>query len=407
MSHEVNSKKIRVAVLFGGRSAEHEISLQSAKSVVNALDKNKYEVTLVGIGKNGQWYLNDASQFLLDSENPKLIKLNGSNQPVVLLPGHGSNQLISLNGEKKAISIDVVFPVLHGTYGEDGTMQGLLKLANVPFVGPSVLGSAIGMDKDVVKRLLRDAGIPVARGFAYQRHEKINLDTVIKELGLPLFVKPANLGSSVGVHKVTSKVELAPAIEDAFRYDSKILIEENISGREIECAVLGNEEPAASLPGEVIPQHEFYSYEAKYIDKNGATFAIPAKVDSQTIKAIQELALKTFKVLCCEGMSRVDMFLTKDNKLIINEINTIPGFTSISQYPKLWEATGLPYPELLDKLIDCAIARFKREQKLQTTFASPAETIPEFLDKVAENVSKSQSSPEVLVRAKSRDKTSV
>lgn len=401
------SGKIRVAVLFGGRSAEHEVSLQSAKSVINALDKNKYDVTLVGIGKNGQWFLNDQSRFLLDSENPKLIKLNGSNQPVVLVPGHASNQLISLNGDKKAISIDVVFPVLHGTYGEDGTVQGLLKLANVPFVGPSVLGSAIGMDKDVVKRLLRDAGIPIARFFAFQRHEKINIDTVIKELGLPLFVKPANLGSSVGVHKVNSKAELAPAIEDAFRYDSKILIEENISGREIECAVLGNEEPQASLPGEVIPQHDFYSYEAKYIDKNGAAFAIPAKIDASVISQVQELALKTFKVLCCEGMSRVDMFLTDDNKLIINEINTIPGFTSISQYPKLWEASGIPYSQLLDQLIECAIARFKREQSLQTSFSEPDEAIPAFLDKVADKVSKTQSTPEVLAQSKSPDKTSV
>jgi D-alanine-D-alanine ligase len=364
------SKKLQVAVLFGGKSAEHEVSLQSARSIVNALDKNKYEVTLIGIGKDGKWYLNDTSKALLESKNPKLLKLNSASENVTLVPGSGGNQLVTIGGSQPARSVDVVFPVLHGTYGEDGTVQGLLKLAGVPFVGPSVLGSAIGMDKDVVKRLLKEAGIPVARGFAFKRSEikKISFDSIVSQIGLPVFVKPANAGSSVGVSKVTSAAEFASAVAKAFRYDSKIIVEEGIDGRELECSVLGNEDPIASVPGEVIPQHEFYSYEAKYIDQNGANLKIPASLPAETVKRIQELAVKTFQVLCCEGMARVDMFLTKDDRLLINEINTIPGFTNISMYPKLWEATGMPFPELLDRLIQLAIERFEREQNLETSF---------------------------------------
>ena len=317
-------KKLRIGVLFGGKSAEHEVSLQSARNVINALDKEKYQITPIKIGKNGKFKFDKIKNF------------------------------------------DVVFPVMHGPFGEDGSMQGLLKLAGVPFVGPSVLGSAVGMDKDVMKRLFRDAGIPIGEFIAINKGEKISFLKIKKKLGLPVFVKPANLGSSVGINKVKNEEEWKRALEDAFQYDSKIVVEENIPGREIECSVLGNEKPIASIPGEIIANQEFYSYDAKYIDE-GSVAVIPAKLDKGTIKKIQGLAVKVFQVLGCEGMGRVDFFLKKNGEVIVNEINTIPGFTSISMYPKLWEASGLPLPKLLDKLVALAIERFKREQKLKTT----------------------------------------
>ncbi len=363
-------KKLKVMVLFGGRSAEHEVSLQSAKSVIEALDKDKYEIIPVGIGKDGRWYLPEKSTYLLNSDNPKLIKLNQSNANVLLAPGDNDHhELVSLQSGARACQIDVVFPVLHGTYGEDGTVQGLLRLANVPFVGAGTLGSAVGMDKDVFKRLLRDADIPTARFLVFKAKEKSQIDahSISVKLGLPIFVKPANLGSSVGVSKAHSQQELVLAIEHAFRYDRKILIEEFIPGREIECSVLGNDEPIASLPGEIIPTHEFYSYNAKYIDERGAELVIPAKLDPETTNKIQSLSVKTFKAACCEGMARVDLFLADNGQLYINEINTIPGFTKISMYPKLWEASGISYRELLDRLIELAVERHRQEQELKTT----------------------------------------
>jgi D-alanine-D-alanine ligase len=262
----------------------------------------------------------------------------------------------------------VVFPVLHGPFGEDGTVQGLLKLANIAFVGAGVLGSAIGMDKDVMKRLLRDAGIPVVRFMVANRYSSngIDFDDVRDQLGLPLFVKPANLGSSVGIHKVNDRDEFERAVRDALNYDNKILIEECIKGREIECSVLGNDNPIASVPGEILPRHEFYSYEAKYLDENGAVLEIPAKLPAETSERIRQLATKTFTVLCCEGMARVDFFLRNDEEIIVNEINTIPGFTRISMYPKLWEATGISYSDLIDRLIQLAIERFAGEKRLKT-----------------------------------------
>jgi D-alanine-D-alanine ligase len=318
-------KKLKIGVLFGGKSAEHEVSLKSACNVIAALGKTKYKIIPIKINKTGIFNLN-------------MIK-----------------------------NLDVVFPVLHGPYGEDGSMQGFLKLSGKPFVGPSVLGSAVGMDKDVMKRLLRDSGIPIGKFVVFRNGEKISFSKIIKTLGLPVFVKPANLGSSVGIHKVKNKKEFDSAIKDAFQYDSKIIIEENINGREIECSVLGNENPQASIPGEIIANQEFYSYDAKYLnDKSIAE--IPAKLDINTNKKIQDMAVKTFKVLECEGLSRVDFFLKKNGEILVNEINTLPGFTSISMYPKLWEASGLSLSKLLDKLIEFAVERFKREQKLKTTF---------------------------------------
>lgn len=363
-------KKIRVGILFGGKSAEHEVSLLSAKNVVEALDKNKYEPFLIGVTKEGKWQLEDENSLSLKASSVKIISLKSNNKVLAVIPDSKDKQLTSISGDNISKHLDVVFPILHGPFGEDGTVQGLLKIAGIPFVGPSILSSAVGMDKEVAKRLWRDAGISIAKFLVFKSHElnKINFLKVKKELGLPLFVKPANLGSSVGISKVKNKEEFELAIKKAFQYDTKILIEENIVGREIECAVLGNEEPIASIPGEVIPQKDFYSYEAKYVDENGAILEIPAKLSKAKQIEIRELAVKVFKTLCCEGMSRIDFFLTSEGKLIINEINTIPGFTNISMYPRLWEASGIPYTKLIDILIQLAIDRFNKEQKLRTSY---------------------------------------
>ncbi|ETW98952.1 MAG: D-alanine--D-alanine ligase [Candidatus Entotheonella factor] len=362
------SNKLRVGILFGGKSAEHEVSLQSAKNVIDALDQDKYEVVLIGIDKQGSWLLNDTSQFLLNSQNPQLIKLNQSNDSVTLVP-QGGGALTHLTTNQADTALDVVFPILHGPYGEDGTVQGLLKLAGVPFVGSGILGAAVGMDKEMMKRLLRDADLPVGPFLVFRAHQvNPNFADVAGKLGLPLFVKPANLGSSVGVNKVTNEEEFRHAVADAFQYDRKILVEAFIEGREIECSVLGNDDPIASVPGEVIATHEFYSYEAKYIDENGAALEIPAKVSAETARAVQDLAVKVFTTLGCEGLARVDFFLCPDGELVVNEVNTMPGFTSISMYPRLWEESGIPYAELIDRLIRLAIERFEREQRLKTTY---------------------------------------
>jgi D-alanine-D-alanine ligase len=362
------SDKLRVGILFGGKSAEHEVSLQSAKNVIDALDQNKYEVVLIGIDKQGAWLLNDTSQFLLNSQNPKLIKLNQSNDAVTLVP-QGGGMLTHLASNQTGAALDVVFPILHGPFGEDGTVQGLLKLAGVPFVGSGILGSAVGMDKEMMKRLLREADLPVAPFLVFRAHHAhLNFADVVGKLGLPLFIKPANLGSSVGVNKVTNEDDFRHAVAEAFEYDRKILVEAFIEGREIECSVLGNDDPMASVPGEVIASHEFYSYEAKYIDENGATLEIPAKVSEATARTIQDLAVKVFTTLGCEGLARVDFFLQPDGEVIVNEINTMPGFTSISMYPRLWEASGIPYADLIDRLIRLAMERFEREQRLKTSY---------------------------------------
>lgn len=360
-------KKIRVGVIFGGRSGEHEVSLQSAKNVIDALNPKKYDVVLIGITKEGKWLQSESKNYLLNAHNPKLIALNNSDKPIAITPSNTSGQLTTT--DKSLGKLDVIFPVLHGTYGEDGTIQGLLKLVDIPYVGPDVLGSAVGMDKDVMKRLLNAAGIPTAKFLSIKKHEQKQypFETVKKKLGLPLFVKPANLGSSVGVYKVRSKKEFDEAVKNAFQFDNKILVEETIVAREIECSVLGNETPIASVPGEVILHHEFYSYDAKYIDENGASVEIPAKLPPNVVKKVQEMAIKAFTTLCCEGMARVDCFVTKKGNVLINEINTIPGFTNISMYPKLWEASGLSYPQLIDRLIELGIARHERDKKLKTS----------------------------------------
>lgn len=351
------AKKLKIAILSGGKSSEHEVSLQSAKNVINAIDKDKYEVMPIGIDKNGKWWLYPDFNYLLNANDPKTIKLNRTvGEQVVLLPQIGG-ELYSITRNRVVGTVDCVFSLLHGTYGEDGNTQGLLNLAGVPFVGSDVLGSAVGMDKDVTKRLLRDAGIPIAKFICLNKGETVNLEDVFHQLGSPLFVKPANQGSSVGVSKAQDLQELKTAIEEAFKYDTKVLIEEFIQGREIECAVLGNLNPVASIVGEIIPTHDFYSYEAKYIDANGAIADIPAKIDSETHEKVKEIAVKAFRVLCCSGLSRVDFFLKKDGSLLINEINTLPGFTKISMYPQLWQQSGMTYPDLISTLIELALER--------------------------------------------------
>jgi D-alanine-D-alanine ligase len=368
LQSEFMSKKLRVAILFGGKSAEHEISLISARNIGEAIDKNKYEILSIAIDKEGRWFFDQAARLLNDKATTQ-VKFQRGCDSTAVLPGATQTPMIRVSAGRALGAVDVVFPVLHGPFGEDGTVQGLLKMANVPFVGAGVLGSAIGMDKDVMKRLLRDAGIPVAKFVVFDRNcvDKIAFATMKRTVGLPLFVKPANLGSSVGISKVSNREQFRRAIEEAFRYDSKVLLEEYIRGREIECSVLGNENPIASLPGEIITRHDFYSYDAKYIDEKGAQLIVPAKLPKGVVKKIQETAIKCFKVLCCEGMARVDFFLRDGREIIVNEINTIPGFTKISMYPKLWEASGISYPDLIDRLIQLALERFRRERHLKTS----------------------------------------
>jgi D-alanine-D-alanine ligase len=353
------SKKIRVAILFGGKSAEHEVSLRSAKNVADAIDKEKYEVALIGIDKEGHWLPPARSAALLGA-----VSVPSAERGMALPPGGGG--LILSTDEPSAGQIDVVFPILHGPFGEDGTVQGLLRLANVPFVGAGVLGSAVGMDKDVMKRLLRDAGITIGKFLVARESERVSFDEAKETLGLPLFIKPANLGSSVGVSKAQTESEYDAAVEEALLYDRKILIEEFIAGREIECAILGNDSPVASIPGEIEVHADFYSYDAKYVDEDAATIRIPADLPAETTRLVQETAVKAFKALSCEGLGRVDSFVTPDGRVIVNEINTIPGFTNISMYPKMWEASGVSYTELIDRLIQLAIERFEKEKRLKT-----------------------------------------
>ncbi|MDR2186085.1 MAG: D-alanine--D-alanine ligase [Treponema sp.] len=379
------SGKIAVGIVFGGKSAEHEVSLQSAKNVFDAIDRDKYDPVLIGIDKSGRWLLKGSEHFLtggavsgggaalVPGPKPARTENAGPNCPAESPPGTGSStgrgRIVDLSDPAAGeTALDVVFPILHGPFGEDGTVQGFLKLADLPFVGAGVLGSAVGMDKDVMKRLLRDGGIPLGRYRVLRSHEKLpDFVPLTEELGLPLFIKPANMGSSVGVSKVRTGEEFAAAVSRAFEYDAKIVIEEYIRGRELECSVLGNEEPAASLPGEIIPSHDFYSYEAKYLDGKGASLEIPARLSPEKTAEVQRLAIQTFRTLCCEGLARVDFFMKADGTILVNEINTMPGFTKISMYPKLWEASGVSYTRLIDRLIELALDRFEKEKKLKTS----------------------------------------
>ncbi|MDP2631100.1 MAG: D-alanine--D-alanine ligase [Candidatus Uhrbacteria bacterium] len=356
--------KMNVGIILGGKSAEHEVSLLSAQNIISSVDTQKYTPVLIGVDKKGTWFLLDRSAYLLNPSDPKRIALNTElGRRIVLVPG-GGGVIMFLDTCQSDIRVDVVFPIIHGPFGEDGSLQGILKSACIPFVGAGVAGSAIGMDKDVMKRLLRDAGIPIGKFLAMSGKNTLSFQECAERLGLPLFIKPANMGSSVGVSKVFNKEDFDRAVKEAFTYDAKILIEEYIKGREIECSVLGDDDASASVPGEIISSHEFYSYDAKYLDENGARAEIPAQLSDDTTRRIQELATQTFKVLLCEGFGRVDFFLTENGDIFVNEINTIPGFTSISLYPKLWEASGISCTELVNRLIQLALHRFEKEKIL-------------------------------------------
>jgi D-alanine-D-alanine ligase len=367
------ASKMNIGVLYGGRSGEHDVSLCSAASVFSALDRNKYEITAIGIDRDGRWYVQDNPKIILDKNFGKTLSLKKSGKWLVNhFEQKNKLHLYDLKNKNKEVIIDVVFPVLHGTFGEDGTLQGLLELAMVPYVGADVTGSAVGMDKDIAKRLLNQAGIPVVPSVTvnkqrWQDDSKFIMKNVLDKLGLPLFVKPVCTGSSVGVKKVKKKGSLSEAMDFAFQFDTRVMIEKAVDCREIECAVLGNEKPVASILGEIVPRHEFYSYEAKYLDPNGAALKIPAEIDKSLATKIRKTAVEGYMALGCSSMARVDFFLDKKtNKFYLNEINTLPGFTSISMYPKLWEATGLKYSNLLDKLIALALERHRKKLEIKT-----------------------------------------
>jgi len=370
--------RLRVGVLFGGRSAEHEVSLVSASSVLRGLNPKKYEVIPIGIGKDGRWVLPRQ----LPSGSPTHSDLRqalADGQAVSLPPEPGSASLVPRQASSPAsssLAVDVIFPVLHGTFGEDGTVQGLLELADLPYVGAGVLGSALGMDKEVQKRLLLQAKLPVANYVPVLRREweadrKGVLRQAQRRLRFPIFVKPSNLGSSVGISKVKRVAELAPAIEHALEFDRKILVEKGIIGREIEVSVLGNDQPRASVPGEVIPAREFYDYTAKYLEDT-TRFLVPARLTGAQVRRFQELAVAAFRALDCAGMARVDFLLEgRTRRIYVSEVNTIPGFTAISMYPKLWEASGLPYAKLLDSLIELALERHREKERTRFSIELP------------------------------------
>ncbi len=394
--------KLRVGILFGGRSGEHEVSLLSAASVFNAIDKNKYEVVPIGITKEGHWVTAaDAERLLrgefVHREERHLRAGDPATTPAAAVLAQGESVVVppepQLGGSltafqtdaashclvrraaDRAINVDIIFPVLHGTFGEDGTIQGLLELADMPYVGAGVLGSAAGMDKDVMKALFRAAGLPIVKHVTVLRSDwesepKKVQKLVESKLKYPVFVKPANLGSSVGISKAHDRKELGPAIAEAAKFDRKIVIEQGVGGsrqkaREIECSVLGNDRPEASVPGEIVPSKEFYDYDAKYLDE-GSELIIPAKLSKAETRTVQQLAIGAFKAVDCSGLARVDFLMEpKSRKIYLNEINTMPGFTAISMYPKLWAASGLSYPALIEKLIRLGLERHEEKKKNQ------------------------------------------
>src|SRR6476660_34015 len=390
-------KRLRVGILFGGRSGEHEVSLLSAASVLNAIDKNKYEVVPIGITKEGRWLTAGDAEMLLRGQSEVHSNLRAGDpgatpgaavlatgQAVVVPPEPqrpgGSlaafqTEALTRRASDRAINVDIIFPVLHGTFGEDGTIQGLFELADIAYVGAGVLGSAAGMDKDVMKSLFRAAGLPIVKHVTILRSEwddnpKKLQKLVESKLKYPVFVKPANLGSSVGISKAHDRKELGPAIDEAARFDRKIVIEEGVGGkknkaREIECAVLGNDDPKASVPGEIVPSAEFYDYTAKYLDE-GSQLIIPAKLTKSETKKVQKLAIAGFRAVDCSGLARVDFLMDpKSRKIYLNEINTMPGFTSISMYPKLWVASGVSYTKLIERLIQLGLDRHAEKKRNQ------------------------------------------
>ena len=393
-------KKLRVGVLFGGRSGEHEVSLLSAASVLNAIDKKKYEVVPIGITKQGRWVTAAHAERLLQGKPPETpeprhlragdpdatpaaaVLARGEGVVVPPMPGQDHSSLMpfetdahELPAAVDSVDVDIIFPVLHGTFGEDGTIQGLLELADIAYVGAGVLGSAAGMDKDVMKRLFRDAGLPIVKHVTALRSDwrgqpKKVRKQIESSLKYPVFVKPANLGSSVGISKVHDSSELAAAMDEAARFDRKLVIEQGVGGakakaREIECSVLGNDKPIASVPGEIVPVKEFYDYDAKYLVE-GSESIIPAKIGKAKQKEVQRLAVAAFQAVDCAGMARVDFLMDpRTKKMYVNEVNTIPGFTSISMYPKMWAASGVSYPELMDRLIQLGLERHAEKKQNQ------------------------------------------
>lgn len=366
--------KTRVGIICGGRSSEHEVSLQSARNILDALDRTRFEVTLIGIDKDGHWHVSDPDSFLLHADDPARIALHRSGTAVAVHPGLERQQLVPTEPARALEQIDVVFPIVHGTLGEDGSLQGLLRMANLPFVGSGVLGSAVAMDKDVAKRLLRDAGLAVAPFACFTQASAARADyaALVAELGTPLFVKPANQGSSVGVSKVRTEAEFHTALALALTFDHKALVEAAIVGREIECAVLGNDAPEASVCGEVVVHDDFYSYDTKYISATGADTVVPAAISDAAQAQIRAIAVRAYQALDCAGLARVDVFLTEAGEVVINEINTLPGFTRISMYPKLWAASGLGYTALISRLLDLALERHAHERTLQRSVAGTA-----------------------------------
>jgi D-alanine-D-alanine ligase len=369
------AEKVRVGLLFGGRSPEHPISIRSARSVVAAIDRDRFTPVLIGIDPTGRWHLVGEDVFRqLEARSDE----RGTNE---IIPT-SLRKLTAAEGRREADgtpTVDVIFPILHGAYGEDGTVQGMLEMLDIPYVGAGVLGSAVGMDKDVQKRLLREAGIEVVPFLTitegwWQRSPQ-EVEERASAIGYPVFVKPANLGSSVGVHRVASRGDLEPAITDALSYDPKILIERGINAREIECSVLGNDDPQASAPGEIVAGADFYSYDAKYSSSSTSERMIPAPLTPEITARVRAMAVRTFKVLECSGMARVDFFLDRDsNQLYVNELNSIPGFTSISMYPMMWEATGLSYRDLITRLIELAFERHAMRERLRDPAAARRRT---------------------------------
>jgi len=369
--------KIRVGVIFGGRSGEHEVSLASARSVMGAIDRDKYEVVLVGITKEGRWIASGDPMRALEAGDA------GASQPAALLGDPSRRGLMRLKDTERAVEatrlaeLDVVFPVLHGPYGEDGTVQGLLELAGIPYVGAGVTGSAVGMDKAIFKDVMRAHGLPIVDSLVFKRKEwdadpEGVMERIEERLGYPVFTKPVNLGSSVGISKCHDRAGLAAGLAEAARYDRKLLIEAAVpAAREIEVSVLGNDDPIASVPGEILPSREFYSYDSKYLDtgKDASQLLIPAPISSEQAELARDLAIRAYKAIDCAGMARADFLLSGETEeLYVNELNTLPGFTVISMYPKLWEATGIPYPELIDRLIGYALERYDDKSRSETSY---------------------------------------
>ena len=351
--------KKRVAILYGGRSVEHGVSINSARNIFEFIDKNKYEPVPIGIDKKGQWYLTDGVSKEMEKGKELAIRLNPAS-PEFLVLADGTR-----------FKVDIVFPVLHGTDGEDGSIQGMVKAMNLPLVGTGVLGSALSMNKIIAKRLLAEAGLPVSEfmTFRYEEKEKISYNAIVKKLGLPFMVKAASLGSSVGVNKVSSRKDFKAAVDEAFRYDNEMLAEKFITGREIECAILGNNPPEASLPGEVVisKNYEFYTFDAKYVDPDAVRIDVPAKLSKPVAERIRKTCVKAYQTLHCEDFSRIDLFLDKKGKIYINEI---PGFTNASMYPMMWKERGVSFTKLITRLLNLSLERYNRSKRLEHDFKS-------------------------------------